>query len=223
MISPDGKSLKYSRLPEIPEELSVKLEQHLSLPFLLFSSSGSGGYAEWWNREADRTILYLSLSNSVGGAMIDDFSVYEGDNRRSCDFGHMTMIPGGKPCYCGKKGCANAYLNASLLSNLTDGKMDLFFDRAENRDPACSEALQSYLHSLACLIHNLRMMYDCDIILGGYAGAFLEPHLEDLREMVRVKSADREPAVFLSVCRHKYHAAAMGAALHFVTDFIQAI
>ena len=38
----------------------------------------------------------------------------------------MTLYPGGRECYCGKRGCLDAYCSAQRLSSLTEGKLDRF-------------------------------------------------------------------------------------------------
>ena len=39
----------------------------------------------------------------------------------------MTVVMDGKPCYCGKQGCLDAYCSASCLSDMTGGKLEQFF------------------------------------------------------------------------------------------------
>lgn len=45
----------------------------------------------------------------------------------------MTVIPDGKRCYCGKKGCLDAYCSALNLSELADGKLERFFELLEKK------------------------------------------------------------------------------------------
>ena len=55
--------------------------------------------------------------------------MYRGDNWRSAEFGHMVIHPGGRTCYCGKKGCLDAYCSALRLADLVQlakgGLLDL--------------------------------------------------------------------------------------------------
>ena len=153
--------------------------------------------------------------------MVAGGELYLGDNQKSCEFGHVTLIPDGRPCYCGQRGCANAYLSASLLSNMTEGKLDRFFALADEGQEPYAAALREYLLYLAIAVNNLRMQYDCDIILGGYVGAYMKPHIDDFREMVRQRNRFRDDGLFIHCCRHRYETAAMGAALFFVEQFIQ--
>ncbi|MFQ9799181.1 MAG: ROK family protein [Clostridia bacterium] len=49
--------------------------------------------------------------------------MYTGSNLRAGEFGHNTLIPGGRRCYCGKEGCLDAYCSAKVLSNHTNGNL----------------------------------------------------------------------------------------------------
>lgn len=223
IIEEDHRTVRSGKLFGIPGNLFEKLQPYIHLPFLLFNDANSSGFAEWWDLETEKTIIYLSLSNSVGGAMVANRRLYVGDNGRSCEFGHATLVPDGRLCYCGQKGCTNAYLNARLLANLAGGKMDQFFRNVECGAEPCRSAFQEYLHYLAVAVNNLRMNYDCDIVLGGYVGSYMTPYLDDFREMVQSRNRFRDDGSFIRACRHRYEAAAIGAALFYIDRFIQAI
>lgn len=40
--------------------------------------------------------------------------LWTGDTFQAGELGHMILIPGGRRCYCGKQGCADAYLSPEL-------------------------------------------------------------------------------------------------------------
>lgn len=223
IVEKDLKTIHSARLIQAPRNLYQKLAPHLSLPFRLFNDANSGGFAEWWNMEQDRTIIYLSLSNSVGGSMVSGRKLYTGDNQKSCEFGHVTLIPDGRECYCGKQGCLNAYCSANLLSDLTGGKLGDFFDGVAERRPECVAAFQEYLKYLSIAVNNLRMQYDCDIILGGYVGAYLSDYLEEFRQMVAKRNRFDEPRPYIFTCKYRFEAAAVGAALYYIDRFIRSI
>ncbi|MCD8009210.1 MAG: ROK family transcriptional regulator [Lachnospiraceae bacterium] len=223
IIAKDHKTVQSARLIGAPRDLYQKLKPHISLPFRLFNDANSGGFAEWWNMEQERTIIYLSLSNSVGGAMVSSRRLYLGDNQKSCEFGHVTLIPDGRPCYCGQKGCLNAYCSANLLSDLTGGQLGDFFDRVEEKQAPYVAAFREYMNYLAIAVNNLRMQYDCDIILGGYVGPYMTDYLKVFREMVAKRNGFRESRQYVFTCRYRFETAAIGAALYYIDRFIRNI
>ena len=61
--------------------------------------------------------VYLSLNNTLGGAFSINGKLVTGQNQKAGEFGHIILVPGGKKCYCGKAGCADAYCAASALTD----------------------------------------------------------------------------------------------------------
>jgi len=223
VVSEDHKTVHYGKAMRLPENLYERLAPHIPLPFLLFNDANSGGFAQWWDSEQDNAILYLSLNSCVGGAIVRNHQVYRGDNQKSCEFGHITLVPDGAPCFCGQKGCLNAYCSANRLSDLAGGKMSLFFDGVrEGREPYVS-AFQEYMEYLSMAVNNLRMCYDCDIVLGGYVGSYMTDYLREFRHMVAKKNPFVEPQPYIFTCKYKFETAAIGAALHYVDRFIRCI
>lgn len=41
--------------------------------------------------------------------------IYYGDRMHSGEFGHMTLEINGRQCYCGKKGCVDAYCKRRIF------------------------------------------------------------------------------------------------------------
>jgi predicted NBD/HSP70 family sugar kinase len=189
----------------------------------IFNDANSGGFAETWKSEQENMVFYLMLSNSVGGAIIDRDEIYLGDNFRSSEIGHLKIVPDGAPCYCGQKGCVNAYCSAQLLSDRTDGNLEQFFAKVDEGDPECVQALDTYLDYLAVTVINLRMMLDCGIILGGYVGAYMDRCVEKLRERITKLNPYETDSGFVQPCHYKTEASAVGAGLPFIKKFMMEI
>ncbi len=165
-------------------------------------------------------IVYLSLSNTVGGGIASPRMIHLGDNRRAGEFGHMVLHPGGRRCYCGKKGCADAYLSALRLSECASSLED-FFARLEAGNAEAKRVWGAYLDDLALAVSNLRMAFDRDIVVGGYVGALMEDHLIELKS--RLKALDRFDAEsdYVRVGRCGRDASATGAALVFLNRHLE--
>lgn len=157
--------------------------------------------------------IYLSLSNTVGGAIFQHGALRLGDNRRAGEFGHVVLHPEGASCYCGRRGCADAYLSALRLSGQA-GSLEDFFARLAGQKQAARRTWSGYLADLSLLISNLRLAYDCDVMLGGYVGAFLGPYLGEIGERVRRLSLFDQDAEFVRIAHCGLEASAIGAALH---------
>lgn len=195
------------------------------LPFRcrFINDANAAGLAEVYQEEEPQNLVYLSLSNSVGGAILTGGQLYTGDHRRAGELGHNTLVPNGKPCYCGKRGCLDAYCNAQLLSDLADGDLEQFFVAVGEGQPAMLAAWDEYLENLAVAINNLRMTFDCNIMAGGYIGSYLERYAGDFRQRLARRNPFEQDASYFKFCRYGLNASAIGAALLPVEDFIRSL
>ena len=65
----------------------------------------------------------------------------------------MILVPGGKKCYCGKAGCADAYCAASALTDEEqEMTLEQFMEKVEQKNTKTVEKWNQYLDNLAILI-----------------------------------------------------------------------
>lgn len=215
-----GRGIEYASLIKIPYDFYDKLKPYIHFPYRLFNDSNSGGFAEQWMLKSSETIVYFSLSDTVGGSIITNGDIYYGDNWRSGELGHMILIREGKRCYCGRYGCLDCYCASHVLSDYTDGSLERFFEYVDAGDKKYVDIFEQYLNYLVISIHNLRMCYDCDIILGGYMGKFLSKYLDHIKQLVKEKNMFQNEIDFIKTGRLSFEAAALGGALYYIDEFI---
>ena len=223
IVSGDGQRLLYSHALNIYDVETRKFAQNIPYPCVFLNDANAGGLAELWKKPDTENLVYISLSNTVGGAIISSGGLYTGANLRAGEFGHMTLVPGGRQCYCGKVGCADGYLSAKVLSSHTDGNLAAFFQKLREQEPRARELWEEYLGNLAVLVNNLRMAFDCDIIVGGYVGPFLEEFGGALGENLRRRNPFQSDSSYHKPCSFHLEAAAVGAALLQVEHFLNTI
>lgn len=192
-------------------------------PCYFLNDANAGAYAEGIQEEGANRFFYLSLSNTVGGAVFSNGGLEQGKNFRCGEVGHMTIIPDGKDCYCGKQGCLDAYCSAKCLSELTDGKLEKFFKCLEQGEKDMIDIWDKYSTYLAIAVNNIHMVLDCDIVLGGYVGSYIETHIRDIQDKVSGRNTFEEGSTFVKVCNYKVEAAAVGAALKVIETFIEQV
>ncbi|MDO4276221.1 MAG: ROK family protein [Eubacteriales bacterium] len=192
-------------------------------PVYLENDANSAGRAEIKRRGSLDNTVYFFVSPSVGGSIMIDGKPFYGKTRRAGEFGHMTLIPGGKKCYCGRIGCINSYCSTDLLSEHTDGNLQEFFRRLSGKDEVCVRVWEEYLDSMALAIHNLITSFDMEVIIGGYLGQFIGPYIEELEK--RVEKIDHYIAKFdmIKPAILKYEASAIGAAGVFIEKYLSEI
>lgn len=204
------------------ENISFRtIGETLGFPYGIENDANSAAFAEMENRPDYG--IYLSLSNTVGGAIYLGHHLYAGDNFKSGEFGHMVIEKTGKKCYCGKQGCMDAYCSALVLEHSADCSLDQFFERLKKQDSDIMQIWDEYLDNLAVAVTNLRMIFDCKIVLGGYVGGYLTEFMPDLaRKVMKYNNFDVDTS-YLSAGKYKLNAAAYGAALRFIDHIFDKI
>lgn len=224
LISGDGQEVVYGRILNFTGETCANFSKYIPYRSLLYNDANAAGFAEIWSLHNIENAFYICLSNNIGGSVLLDNKVYEGDNQRSGEVGHMTVVADGRPCYCGQYGCLETYCSATVLSDTTCGDLGAFFEKLGGGDTESKLLWDSYLRYLSLAVNNLRMLFDCKIIIGGYVGAYIDGYMEQLWEMVRQRNMfGDDPERFLLPCQYKTEAIAAGAALPFVAEFFEQI
>ena len=219
LVTENHERIFYGTILDITDMTVQIFGKYIPYPCRLYNDADAAGYAEISHDQELSSAFYIGLNNNIGGAVLIDHNVYKGQSPRSGEVGHLTIIPGGKLCYCGQKGCLECYCNADVLASQCGGKLEAFFEQLEKEDAECVRIWKDYLDHLAIAVNNVRMLFDCDIILGGYIGGYMEPYLPQLKQLVLQRNPFDKTADFLRVCRVKHEALALGRALPFIHEF----
>ena len=221
LVQSDNRSIFYSRILGFEESTYDMFRRYIPCEISLFNDAKASCFAEKWVNKDLQNTFYLLLSNNVGGAMIINGQVYSGDNFRAAEVGHITLVPQGRQCYCGQCGCVDPYLAATNLSQ--DDLAGYFANLAVTDDEKVLVNWDRYLSYMASAVNNIRALLDCDVILGGYVGAYLEPYLDEIRRRVLTISTFDSNPDYIKLCSYKNESIAAGAALHYISQFIHTI
>ena len=67
--------------------------------------------------------IFLTLGTGVGGGIVLNGKLYEGNESKGAEMGHMVLVVDGEPCSCGRRGCMEAYCSATALIRETKKAM----------------------------------------------------------------------------------------------------
>ena len=193
------------------EQVSLdRFAKYLPCPVVVVNDANCACLAE---QNQDRAkYFYLSLNESVGGAIVSDHKLVEGSHCRAGEVGHVVIHPGEKMCYCGKAGCADPYLSTGILLEDFDNVED-FFEALSAGDAHAQAVFEQYLEDLAILVSNINMLLDTDIIIGGEVGARIEPYMARFTEKVGALDRFSREIDYLHPCRCKTNSFLKGAAI----------
>ena len=221
IVSKNQRWLEYSHIFELKTPMRLNISKDIQYPYMFVNDGTACCMAECYSENMPDSFVYVMLSNTVGGSMVIDKKIVEGKNIRGGEIGHICLVPGGKKCYCGRRGHFDAYCSARVLAEQAGGRVETFFARLEEGDSRLAEVFDEYLDMLALMVYNLHIFTDLDIVIGGYVGSYLAPYLPQLKEKIIRHNIFDESKEFVFLSRYREEAAAVGGALHFIEQFIE--
>lgn len=195
---------------------------HLDYPCILLHDSETAAACEIWEHPTITDAVFLLLNRNLGGALILNGKIHSGSILASGIIEHMCLVPHGRLCYCGQHGCLESYCSANALMEESGQSLPEFFSDLRQGNEKQKKIWSEYLHNLALAINNILMVVNSDIILGGLLSCYLQPEdLETLRSYVLEKSAfDFFNSYHMSTSTSNTYAEAIGAALHYIKNFL---
>jgi len=127
-------------------------------------------------------VFGVILGTGVGGGIVINGLLHKGRTNIAGEWGHHTLHPNGRQCYCGKQGCVETYISGPALENnwlvLTGKKESLQTITENHSDEKKEEWKRNFLENFGIGIANVIDILDPDaIILGG--GVSNTPFLYD--------------------------------------------
>src|SRR5207248_547087 len=60
--------------------------------------------------------MLVALGTGIGGALLLDGKLFRGAHGVAPELGHLKLVPDGRPCPCGKRGCWERYCSGTALA-----------------------------------------------------------------------------------------------------------
>jgi len=225
IIASDGNHMLYSKVLKTSAFTLSDLVKYVEETHCYFyHNAESGAFAEIWHGRVTGSALMLILNNSLCNALILNGEVYQG-SLSSGTIEHMILHNDGETCYCGKKGCVDAYCSVSgLLKMMKQDNLDEFFIDLRSGSSEAERTWNNYLEELALTIDNCRMIIACDVILSGTLQKyFIREDLEKLKSLILSKTTFKSADFNITngVCGR--NAIVIGATIPLIKNFIGTI
>ncbi len=118
LVDTAGERVAFApHLPWRGEALRETLGSRLGCAVILDNDANCAALAEWTYGAArnTRSTLMITVGTGIGGAFLVDGRVFRGANGMAGEFGHMQVVPDGRPCECGGRGCWEQYSSGNAL------------------------------------------------------------------------------------------------------------
>lgn len=224
IISADQDFLAYSHVLQTDAPFDLRpFRRLLKIPVAFFNDANVACMAECYTGMAPSSFNFLSLSNTVGGAVVIDNRIVPGASGRCGEAGHLLIVPGGRKCYCGKRGHYDPYGSALTLADAADGSLADFFAGLEEGNTEYKQVFDEYIHYLALLASNLHLWSDLPIVLGGYTASFLAPYVDRLKKEMSDLTIFDEEEEYLYLSSYRFEASSVGCARYFSEQFLDSL
>lgn len=188
------------------------------------------GEAMFGEGKGCKNTVMLTLGTGVGGGLVLDGKLYEGNASAGAELGHTVIVKDGISCSCGRRGCFEAYASATALIRDTkrilqkhpESKMSEAKEidgttafRYKDVDAYAKSVVDSYIGYLACGITDIANLFRPEkVILGGGICGEKEGLTGPLQELVdkEIYGGSMGPAVQIKTAKLGNKAGLLGAA-----------
>ena len=225
IISPDHTTVTYGNIMNNTGMLIEYFSEHLPYPCHLEHDSKSAAFLELWNHPELESAIIILLNRNLGGAVITNHSIHQGNTMHSGTIEHMCINPDGPLCYCGNRGCLETYCSANALEHSSGLSVEEFFHFLRGRtSPQLTQIWEDFLNHLAFAMRNLNLVIDAPIIISGYlAPHFTDEDIDYLIKHINSSSPFTLKKEDIMVGVHGQYTPAVGAALFYVDKFIHSL
>lgn len=210
--------------------LGAMLRAATTVPVYIDNGAKTLGQAEMWfgAGRGSRHVVVALVGSGVGAAVVADGVSYRGSRSSAGEWGHTTIVYGGRSCRCGGRGCLEAYVGAGSI-------LDRFREANRGRAAAGSDdetALANLIASAGSSRTAARVLDETAgylgagfatlinlfnperVVLGGWAGLQLGAALlPEITESARAHALHRPFAqTTIELCQLGMDAVALGAA-----------
>lgn len=223
VISFDGTKVTYGEILNCTGLTVESFKRYIHYPCSMIHDAEAAATDELWADPSIKDAIFFHIRSNLSGALIIDGKFLKGNELKSGVFEHMTIVPNGRACYCGKHGCVDTYCSLTALLH-EDETLESFFEELRNGSQEYSARWNEYLDYLSTSINNLHMVIDYDIILGGTLARYLNSDdIDELHHLVEQKTTFPSKRRFIKISACASTPIAKGAALPYVTQYMNSV
>ncbi|MEE2031539.1 ROK family protein [Rhodococcus chondri] len=120
-VSADRRTVRFApHLPWVNAPVADRLTDRFGLPVVLEHDANAAAWAEYRFGAAagSRIAVVVALGTGIGAALLLDGRIFRGAHGIAPELGHLRVVPDGRPCACGKRGCWERYCSGTALVDI---------------------------------------------------------------------------------------------------------
>lgn len=153
-------------------DFQKELAQLYTYPIYLENEANLSAMAEYTFSSKNNNIISMSIHSGIGAGIISHGHLQKGSNGRLGEIGHAILIPEGRPCPCGNKGCTEQYLSNKVLykeiaelKHLDKVNSDTIVELLQDKDSEVTDKITGYAKMLSVPINNLITHFDPEAVI----------------------------------------------------------
>ncbi len=95
-------------------DISHHINQHIKVPVVITNDANAAALGELYFGAAQKMkhFLEITLGTGLGSGIVVNGEVLYGSNGSAGEMGHVIVVPDGRLCSCGRRGCLETYVSA---------------------------------------------------------------------------------------------------------------
>lgn len=245
-VTPDRRTVRFApHLPWRDAPLADRMTERCGLPVVVEHDANAAALAEHRFGAGARdarpmdtsgdapaegwpSTVFVALGTGIGAALLVEGRIYRGAFGVAPELGHLRVVPDGRACDCGKRGCWERYCSGTALVTTYDELRDPdgaatpsgvtgleVAEAARAGDPAALRAVAELSQWLGEGLALVADVFDPElVVIGGGVSGSADLFLDAAREhYARALTGNRHrPAARIRVARLGENGAVVGAA-----------
>ena len=164
--------------------------RRLSVPVHVGNDANLGALAEatFGVGRTHRNVFYVMLSEGIGGGVIVDGRIYQGQTGAAGELGHIVVNPDGQICRCGNRGCLATVAGGAALTTALrqihgpDMTVDDLIALSHDDDPGAARLIADAGEAVGRVLAATCSLLDPElVIIGGELAPAGEPLLNSVQ------------------------------------------
>lgn len=172
-----------------------------------------------------QNIVSLNIGIGVGMGIIIDKNLYTGEDGYAGEIGHTILVPNGKECICGNKGCLEKYISDSGITEryqeLTGQTTTIreFVSLVKSNDDNASIIYKEFINNIGITVNNISLTINPQtIVINSYIVENVPESISLIKNQLRSKIMKLD---ILTVSKYKSKSNILGLTHVLIQDFLE--
>jgi len=221
-----NKKIKYAPFSSWKDiELKKIIEDYTGIKTYVENEANISALGENIVYVNQQNIVSLNIGIGVGMGIIIDKNLYTGEDGYAGEIGHTILVPNGKECVCGNKGCLEKYISDSGITDrykeLSNESISVkeFVIRVKMNDINATKVYKEFINNMGITINNISLTINPQtIVINSYIVENIPESISLIKNQLRSKIMKLD---VLTVSKYKSKRNILGLTHVLIQDFLE--